>query len=213
LGLLAKAHHGVAVNAVDADPLQLCQALCLGNPVLCTVAFFPDYYGPNVASNGTVNMRSVNESTLTEEAICLTGFDESEKLFYARNPLVDDSWGHDGYFTVPYEYILSYGREFHIIRAAAPAAEAPVSLPEPVVELPAVPVNSPAPELEAPVSLPEPAGPSPKEVLLNENNRSNIMATIKNNILTVFGNSGVAGIEVIMFNLNQFINAWLNDML
>ncbi len=180
-------NHAVTPSLLKHETSQLCQAICMGNPVLSEVSFFPDFYGSAIKESGSVTMRSRVEG-LKEETICLTGFDESEKVFYARNPLVNDTWGHDGYFTIAYDYVLEYGKLFVILEntTAEPTAPAPVA---------------------AATTCPF------KDTLLNHTMRRPYIVRIKENISTIVTNGGLKGINLIGDNIDQVIDSWVLDVI
>ena len=58
------------------------------------------------AENGIMNMPSQNESLLGGHAVLAVGYDDNKEHFIVRNSW-GTKWGDNGYFYMPYNYILN----------------------------------------------------------------------------------------------------------
>ena len=61
-----------------------------------------------VAKTGEVPLPGPGEALLGGHAVVAVGYDDPRQRFIVRNSW-GTSWGMDGYFTMPYEYLLDGG--------------------------------------------------------------------------------------------------------
>jgi C1A family cysteine protease len=110
--------------------LRLAQALsqlkgCLaeGFPFVFGFAVYESFESPEVAKTGHAGMPRANESMLGGHAVMAVGYDESKQWFIVRNSW-GRKWGMQGYFTLPYAYLLqaSLSSDFWTIRQVEGAA-------------------------------------------------------------------------------------------
>lgn len=85
------------------DELRSC--LAQGFPFVFGIKVYASFVGQQVANTGVVNMPARGEKVAGLHAVLACGYDDSSKRFVARNSYGKD-WGMDGYFTIPYSYLL-----------------------------------------------------------------------------------------------------------
>jgi C1A family cysteine protease len=88
-----------------------------GFPFVFGFVVYESFEGQEVADTGKVPMPKAHEAVLGGHAVLAVGYDEDQQRFIVRNSWGDD-WGMDGYFTMPYPYLLqgSLSRDFWTIR-------------------------------------------------------------------------------------------------
>lgn len=91
--------------------------ICLsdGFPVICGISIYTSFTNEESKKTGIINMPAQNESLLGGHAIMLVGYDKDTKRFIARNSW-GASWGQQGYFTIPFEYIENLGHDYWTIK-------------------------------------------------------------------------------------------------
>jgi C1A family cysteine protease len=85
------------------DQLQGC--LAAGFPFVLGIAVYESFESQAVADTGTVPVPKLTEQNLGGHAILAVGYDNAQQRFLVRNSWGAD-WGMDGYFTLPYAYVL-----------------------------------------------------------------------------------------------------------
>jgi C1A family cysteine protease len=85
------------------DELKSC--LASGFPFIFGIKVFASFVGQQVANTGIVQMPKKGEKTAGYHAALACGYDDSAQRFIVRNSFGKD-WGMDGYFTIPYAYLL-----------------------------------------------------------------------------------------------------------
>ena len=74
---------------------------------------------PRAPRSGEVPMPSDGEASVGEHSALLVGYDQKTSRFIARNSYGRD-WGDRGYFTIPFDYVLSPRAEnFWTMQAAS----------------------------------------------------------------------------------------------
>ena len=98
------------------DEMRGC--LADGFPFVFGFTVYESFESPAVAKNGVVNMPKPREKTLGGHAVCAVGYDDSTKRVLVRNSW-GTSWGMQGYFTMPYDYVAdrNLSDDFWTIRA------------------------------------------------------------------------------------------------
>lgn len=92
---------------------EMLQCINQGFPFVASIKLFTSF-GESLDNGGIVRMPSIGEIPQGRHAILLVGFDLSTQTFIARN-----SWGEvhaNGYFTIPFQYLVSYGDDMWTIR-------------------------------------------------------------------------------------------------
>lgn len=75
-------------------------------PVVFGFSVFEAFESDQVAASGIVPMPDSSDTPIGGHAVCLVGYDDAIKRFTVRNSW-GESWGQKGYFTMPYDYVLS----------------------------------------------------------------------------------------------------------
>jgi C1A family cysteine protease len=80
--------------------------LASGYPFALGFTVYDSFESAEVASTGIVPMPTRSESVLGGHAVLAVGYDDSQQRFLVRNSW-GNSWGMQGYFTMPYTYLTS----------------------------------------------------------------------------------------------------------
>jgi C1A family cysteine protease len=92
--------------------------LAEGYPVVCGIAIYENFESNYTAATGMVGMPQPGEVMLGGHAVMVCGYDLLNKTFIVRNSW-GSSWGVQGYFRLPFEYVEKLGDDFWTIRAMA----------------------------------------------------------------------------------------------
>jgi C1A family cysteine protease len=84
--------------------LRVC--LASGHPFVMGIMVYDSFESREVATTGIVPMPSRNEDAVGGHAVLTVGYNDAEQRFLVRNSW-GPRWGQQGYFTIPYEYILN----------------------------------------------------------------------------------------------------------
>ena len=76
------------------------------NPIYIGIAIYESFEDINVYITGIVKMPDPNEKFLGGHAIVICGFDDEKNIFICKNSW-GCKWGNNGYFYIPYEYIIN----------------------------------------------------------------------------------------------------------
>ena len=108
---------GDPLSAAHPDVNQLKGCLASGFPFVFGFAVYESFESPQVANTGQVPMPQSNEAFLGGHAVMAVGYDEAKQRFIVRNSW-GKNWGMNGYFTMPYPYLLqrSLSSDFWTIR-------------------------------------------------------------------------------------------------
>lgn len=85
---------------------QMKGCLADGFPIVFGFTVYEEFEGDTVAKTGKLNMPKPKEVSLGGHAVLCVGYQESTKRFIIRNSWGAE-WGTKGYFTMPYEYLLT----------------------------------------------------------------------------------------------------------
>lgn len=97
---------------------QLKGCLASGFPFVFGFTVYESFESPQVAKTGHASIPKANEALIGGHAVMAVGYDEARQWFIVRNSW-GTGWGMDGYFTLPYPYLLqsSLSSDFWTIRA------------------------------------------------------------------------------------------------
>lgn len=91
---------------VEQTASGLQKALAAGYPVVLGIALFESFESESVSRTGIVSLPNPSEKSLGGHAVLVVGYDSRKKVFIVRNSWGTE-WGQQGYFTIPYDYILN----------------------------------------------------------------------------------------------------------
>ena len=102
---------------VQQDIVHIKQALFSGYPIIIGLQLYSSFESDSVAKTGVVPMPDSKETLLGGHCLNLIGWNDSTQTFIGSNSW-SDSWGQQGYFTIPYKYILdpSLGGDYCQVR-------------------------------------------------------------------------------------------------
>ena len=80
--------------------------LANGYPIIIGISVYSSFESDVVSKTGIVPMPAKNESLLGGHAILVCGYDSTKQVFIVRNSW-GTSWGMQGYFTLPFAYVMS----------------------------------------------------------------------------------------------------------
>ena len=98
-------HAAVLYQRVDQDLAQMRGCLAAGYPFVFGFSVYESFEGDAVAKSGRVNMPKKAEKMIGGHAVLAVGYDHAAKRFIVRNSW-GSGWAMDGYFTIPYAYLL-----------------------------------------------------------------------------------------------------------
>jgi len=85
---------------------QLRASLADGYPISFGMQIYSSFESDSVAKSGLVKLPTKTEKNLGGHAVLLCGYNDHLELFIVRNSWGEE-WGDNGYFYMPYEYVLS----------------------------------------------------------------------------------------------------------
>jgi len=95
----------VSYQSVSRSLEQMKGCLADGYPFVFGFTVYESFESQTVADTGILNMPKKNEKTVGGHAVLAVGYDDNEKRFIIRNSW-GTGWGLQGYFTMPYDYLL-----------------------------------------------------------------------------------------------------------
>jgi len=98
-------HRAVLYQRLVPTLDQLKGCLASGYPFVFGFAVYESFESADVARTGHASLPDQAERQLGGHAVLAVGYDDRHKWFVARNSWSAD-WGMDGYFTLPYAYLL-----------------------------------------------------------------------------------------------------------
>jgi C1A family cysteine protease len=102
----AKKYQALLYQSVDPKIDQLRGCLASGFPFVFGISVYESFESAAVAKSGNVPMPRPSEKNLGGHAILAVGYDDQKKRFIVRNSWGTE-WGMEGYFTLPYDYLLN----------------------------------------------------------------------------------------------------------
>lgn len=115
----AARHPAVTYQRVRRTLPDLKACLASGHPFVFGFTVYESFHAPKVTRTGHATMPIKNERIRAGHAVLAVGYDEETKRFILRNSW-GKKWGMRGYFTLPYDYLLSrhLSQDFWTIRVA-----------------------------------------------------------------------------------------------
>jgi C1A family cysteine protease len=101
-------HRSVHYSRVSRNIGQMKACLAAGFPFVFGFAVYESFESDEVASTGIVPLPAQDEQVLGGHAVLAVGYDDAQQRFLVRNSW-GDSWGMQGYCTMPYDYLLNNG--------------------------------------------------------------------------------------------------------
>jgi C1A family cysteine protease len=110
-------HQAILYSRLVQNLNQMKGCLASGYPFIYGFTVYESFESQEVTQTGRVPMPSTNEQLLGGHAVLAVGYDDSQRRFIVRNSW-GDTWGMQGYFTMPYAYLLDNGlaNDFWTIR-------------------------------------------------------------------------------------------------
>jgi C1A family cysteine protease len=85
---------------------QMQGCLAEGYPFVFGFTVYESFESQQVADTGVVPMPAAGETVMGGHCVVAVGYDSTKRVFILRNSW-GTSWGMKGYFTMPFEYLLS----------------------------------------------------------------------------------------------------------
>jgi C1A family cysteine protease len=110
-------HRSLSYQRVQQSLGQMKACLTAGLPFVFGFTVYDSFESAEVAQSGIVPMPGANESVLGGHAVVAVGYDDASQWFVCRNSW-SAQWGAQGYFYMPYAYLLSYqlASDFWVIK-------------------------------------------------------------------------------------------------
>ncbi len=113
-------HKVVSYQRVARTVSQMKGCLAAGYPFVYGFSVYESFESDTVATTGDVPMPGSSEKLLGGHAVLAVGYDDATQRFLVRNSW-GAGWGKQGYFTMPYAFLLdgNLSDDFWTIRAVA----------------------------------------------------------------------------------------------
>jgi len=113
----AKLDRAVSYQSVAPILNQMKGCLASGYPFIFGFTVYESFESEEVARTGRAPMPGGLERALGGHAVVAVGYEDAHQWFLVRNSW-GDGWGMEGYFTIPYAYLLQpdLSRDFWTIR-------------------------------------------------------------------------------------------------
>jgi C1A family cysteine protease len=98
-------HQVLSYQRVNRTLSQMKGCLADGYPFVLGFTVYESFESEAVAKSGKLNMPKKNEKSIGGHAVLAVGYNDSAKRFVIRNSW-GMNWGLNGYFTMPYDYLL-----------------------------------------------------------------------------------------------------------
>jgi len=103
---IASQHKALSYQRVSRTLSQMRGCLAAGYPFVLGFSVYTAFEGKDVAKSGTLNLPGPREKLMGGHAVLAVGYEDRAQRFIVRNSW-GEAWGQDGYFTMPYAYLLS----------------------------------------------------------------------------------------------------------
>lgn len=94
--------------------MQIC--LADGYPFVFGFTVYNSFESEKVAKSGIAELPTSNDTPIGGHAVMAVGYDNNTKRFLVRNSW-GETWGQNGYFTMPFEYLEVAAADFWTIRS------------------------------------------------------------------------------------------------
>ncbi len=98
-------HQVLSYHRVPRTLSQMKGCLAKGFPFVFGFSVYESFESEVVAKSGKLDMPKKKEKEVGGHAVLAVGYDEKSKRFIVRNSW-GKSWGKEGYFTMPYDYLM-----------------------------------------------------------------------------------------------------------
>jgi C1A family cysteine protease len=102
----AKDHKLVSYLNLGQQLNTLKGCLASGYPFVFGFAVYQEFENKDIAQNGILSLPASDESMLGGHAVMAVGYDDAKQMVIVRNSW-GGQWGIDGYFMMPYAYIIN----------------------------------------------------------------------------------------------------------
>lgn len=103
---VARDHQVTSYHRIARNLNQMKGCLAEGYPFVFGFTVYESFESEAVAKSGKLNLPKKNEAQAGGHAVMAVGYQDSSKRFIIRNSW-GANWGLNGYFTMPYDYLLS----------------------------------------------------------------------------------------------------------
>lgn len=97
---------GYTYLSVPQELIHIKQAIVAGYPVIIGIQIYESFESDEVAKTGEVPIPETKEKLLGGHCVCIYGYDDKTQKFTLSNTW-GTNWGNNGYFTLPYEYVIN----------------------------------------------------------------------------------------------------------
>jgi C1A family cysteine protease len=115
-------------ESVTQNLMQIKSALNTGRGLVIGISVYPSFESDDVAKTGIVPMPNTEENLLGGHCVRLCGFSDIDLNDIPAHHFIGQnswgtSWGKNGYFFIPYDYILNSGlaSDFWLITVVGPS--------------------------------------------------------------------------------------------
>lgn len=101
-------HRAIVYRRVNRDLIQMKSCLAEGYPFVFGFTVYSSFESDEVTKTGVMSLPQPGEKVLGGHAVMAVGYDDSTQRLLVRNSW-GASWGQEGYFTMPYDYVIHRG--------------------------------------------------------------------------------------------------------
>lgn len=99
--------HSVKIGlSVEQNIETIKSCVAEGSPIIFGMMVYSYFESPEMKKNGILKMPTSNDKILGGHAVMAVGYDDHTKMIKIRNSW-GGKWGKNGYFFMPYDYILN----------------------------------------------------------------------------------------------------------
>lgn len=104
----AQKNKSIAYKRVSRSLQAMRGCLAAGYPFVFGFSVYSSFESEQVAQSGVLDMPQPDEQAIGGHAVLAVGYDDGSQRFLVRNSW-GSQWGQQGYFTMPYAYLLHSG--------------------------------------------------------------------------------------------------------